>query len=213
MKKHRNKYTLLLVCLLLTVAIAVSGTIAYLFTASDPVVNTFTPVTPEIEIPEKMEGTVKEKATVQNTGDVDSYLRAKIVVTWQNSDGEVYPKIPVLKETSDAEGDYTMSTGAHWKWHSDGYYYYYKVAAPGEPAVIKKDDGSIEYGVGVADDDMLIIRAEVVGEAPAEGYTLHIEILGQAIQAEPVDAIKDAWGVTISSNQEGYVENVSNASN
>mgnify|MGYP003295933686 CR=1 FL=1 len=54
MKKHRNKYTLLLVCLLLTVAIAVSGTIAYLFTSSDPVVNTFTPVLPEIEIPEDM---------------------------------------------------------------------------------------------------------------------------------------------------------------
>lgn len=212
MRKQKTKYTVLLACLLVTVAIAVSGTIAYLFTSSDPVVNTFTPVTPDIEIPEEMNRTVKEKATVQNTGDVDSYLRAKIVVTWQNSNGEVYPEVPVLKTDSNAEGDYTMSTGAHWIQHTDGYYYYYKVAAPGQPEVTKKD-GSIEYGEGVTDDDMLIIRAEVVGEAPAEGYTLHIEILGQAIQAEPVDAIKDAWGVTISSNQEGYVENVSNASN
>lgn len=212
MRKQKTKYTVLLACLLVTVAIAVSGTIAYLFTSSDPVVNTFTPVTPDIEIPEEMNRTVKEKATVQNTGDVDSYLRAKIVVTWQNSNGEVYPEVPVLKTDSNAEGDYTMSTGAHWIQHTDGYYYYYKVAALGQPEVTKKD-GSIEYGEGVTDDDMLIIRAEVVGEAPAEGYTLHIEILGQAIQAEPVDAIKDAWGVTISSNQEGYVENVSNASN
>lgn len=213
MKKHKSKYTILLACLLLTVAIAVTGTIAYIFTSSDPVVNTFAPVTPEIKIPEKMEGTVKEKATVQNTGEVDSYLRAKIVVTWQNEAGEVYPEVPVLKSDANSDGDYTMSIGDHWILH-EGYYYYYKVAAPGQPAVIKKDDGSIEYGKGVSDDDMLIIRAEVVDEAPAKDYFLHIEILGQAIQAEPIDAIKEAWDVTISISTEGkgYVENVSSQS-
>lgn len=198
MKKHKTKYTALLVCLLLAVAIAVSGTIAYIFTSSDPVINTFTPVTPEIKIPEEMKETVKQNATVQNTGDVDSYLRAKIVVTWQNKDGEVYREVPKLGT------EYTMTNGTNWALHKDGYYYYKKVAAPGQPAEIKNADGSITYGDGVTENDMLIIRAEVIGEAPAEGYTLHIEILGQAIQAEPIEAVKEAWRVNITS--EGYVE-------
>ena len=140
MRKQKTKYTAFLVCLLLAVAIAVSGTIAYLFTSSDPVVNTFTPVTPEIDIPEEMNGTVKEKATVQNTGEVDSYLRAKIVVTWQNGNGEVYPKVPELGEGK----DYTMTNGSNWQLHKDGYYYYKKVAAPGQPEVTKRADDSIE---------------------------------------------------------------------
>ena len=44
MKRKNRKYTLLLVCLLMTVLVVVGGTIAYIFTESDPVVNTFTPV-------------------------------------------------------------------------------------------------------------------------------------------------------------------------
>lgn len=197
MKKHRNKYTALLVCLLLTVAIAVSSTIAYLFTSTDPVVNTFVPVTPGIEIPEYMHETIKENATIQNTGDVDSYLRAKIVATWQNEKGEVYPAEPKLDE------HYKMQIGANWVLNGK-YYYYKKVAAPGQPAVIKDANEEIKYGEGVDAADMLIIKAEVISQAPVEGYTLHIEILGQAIQAEPKAAVKEAWGINITS--EGYVE-------
>lgn len=190
MKNNKRKYTLFLVCLLLTVAIAVSGTIAYIFTTSDPVTNTFVPVLPKIEIPEEMNGTVKENATVKNTGDVDSYLRAKIVVTWQNSNGEVYPEVPIL------DTHYTMSNGANWIKVGD-YYYYNKVAAPGQPAVTKNETTEeIEFGSGVTEADMLIIKAEVKGQAPMEGYTLHIEILGQSIQSTPVEAVQEAWGMT-----------------
>lgn len=200
MKKHRNKYTALLVCLLLTVAIAVSGTIAYLFTSTDPVVNTFVPVTPGIEIPEYMHETIKENATIQNTGDVDSYLRAKIVVTWQNDKGEVYHEAPELNI------HYTMQIGANWV-RNGKYYYYTKVTAPGQPAVIKDANGEIKYGEGIDAADMLIVKAEVISQAPVDGYTLHIEILGQAIQADPKEAVMEAWGINITS--EGYVEAVS----
>jgi len=190
MKNNNRKYTLFLVCLLLTVAIAVSGTIAYIFTTSDPVTNTFAPVLPKIEIPEEMKETVKENATVKNTGDVDSYLRAKIVATWQNSNGEVYPEVPILGT------HYFMSNGTNWIKVGD-YYYYNKVAAPGQPAVTKNETTEkIEFGSGVTKDDMLIIEAKVIKPAPAEGYTLHIEILGQSIQSTPAEAVQEAWGMT-----------------
>lgn len=190
MKNNKRKYTLFLVCLLLTVAIAVSGTIAYIFTTSDPVTNTFVPVLPKIEIPEEMNGTIKENATVKNTGDVDSYLRAKIVVTWQNDNGEVYPEVPIL------DTDYSMSNGTNWLKVGD-FYYYNKVAAPGQPAVTKNETTEeIEFGSGVEEADMLIIKAEVKGKAPVEGYKLHIEILGQSIQSTPAEAVQEAWGMT-----------------
>ena len=194
MKNCKRKYAVLLVCLLLTVAVVVTGTIAYIFTTSDPVTNTFKPVLPGIEIPEEMNDTIKENATIQNTGEVDSFLRAKIVVSWQNDDGEVYPSIPILGEASNPDADYTMVNGANWQKVGD-YYYYNKIAAPGQPAVTEEND-EIIYGTGVTEADMLIISAEVIGDAPAKGYTLHIEILGQAIQAQPLDAVKEAWGMT-----------------
>ena len=30
--------------------------------------------------------------------------------------------------------------------------------------------------------------------APAEGYALHVEILSEAVQAEPDSAVREAWG-------------------
>ncbi len=189
MRNCKRKYTVLLVCLLLTVAVVVSGTIAYIFTTSETVTNIFHPVTSQIDIPEEMHGTVKQNATVQNTGTVDSFLRARIIVTWQNEKGEVYPVVPNLVT------DYTMLNGANWVQNGE-YYYYNKIAAPGQPAVTKDTNGNVTYGEGITQEDMLIIKAEAVGKSPAEGYTLHIEILGQSIQSTPSAAVQEAWGMT-----------------
>lgn len=188
MKNNKRKLSTLTVCLLLTVLLAVGGTVAYIFTQSGTVTNTFEPVSPKVEIPEEMRDYVKENATVQNTGEVDSYLRAKIVVTWQNDAGEVYPVIP-------GSTDYTMQIGDNWVKVGD-FYYYNKIAEPGQPAAVKDASGVITNP-----EDMLIVKAEVTAKAPAEGYKLHIEILGQGIQSEGVNSttgetpIQEAWKI------------------
>ena len=61
----------------------------------------------------------------------------------------------------------------------------------------------------VSCDDLLIGRTEGEGltaalpcaehffsfsPLPAEGYALHVEIISEAVQAEPVDAVRNAWG-------------------
>ena len=189
MKNNKRKLSTLTVCLLLTVLLTVGGVIAYIFTLSDAVTNTFNPVLPKIEIPEEMKDYVKENATVQNTGEVDSYLRAKIVVTWQNAAEEVYPATPQLGT------DYTMEIGDNWEKVGD-FYYYNKIAEPGQPAAVKDTSGVITNP-----EDMLIVKAKVNGKAPAEGYKLHIEILGQGIQSEGVNSttgetpIQEAWKI------------------
>ena len=183
MKRKKSKYTLMLVCLLVTVSIVVGGTIAYLFTESDPVVNTFTPVEVDNEIHEVLNGDVKKDVQIENTGTTDAYIRAKVVVTWQNEDGEVYPVMP-LSNLKDADNpDYNIAYNTtDWSQmptqDGDGYWYYNASVAPD------------------ALTTNLIVSATPIKEAPAEGYTLHIEILSQAIQSAPASAVQEAWGMT-----------------
>lgn len=174
MTKYSKKTILLLVSLVIVLVAVVGTTIAYLVTNTAPIINTFKPSEVTTEIDEGFDGSVKKDVKVKNTGDVEAYIRAAVVVTWQNDAGEVYPTAPV-------EGtDYTVSyPGNVWVKHTDGYYYYTSTVAPNESTGI-----------------LLTDCKPVEGKAP-DGYHLVVEILAQAIQANPEDAVKEAWGVTI----------------
>lgn len=184
----KAKFSAIAVCLLLTAMLAIGGTLAYLYTHTEPVVNTFNPVTPGTHIDEDpFEGEVKSNVVVTNTGDVDSYIRAKVVITWQNEDGEVYPIEPVEK-TAENDGHYTIEYGTDWIFGDDGYWYY-------------KDD------VPATNPDSatapLITEAKWVKACEDKTYTLHIEILSQAIQSTPTDAVESVWPVSV--DDKGYL--------
>lgn len=172
----KRSFSATAVCLLLTAVLAIGGTLAYLYTNSATVTNTFNPVTVENEIDEDLNGDVKENVRVKNTGTTDAYIRAKVVITWQSKeDDSVYPVMPQA-------GDYEMTAGSNkWKEYN-GYYYYLDVVAPG------------------ASTENLIGSIKPVLDNVPDGYELHVEILSQAIQSTPEDAIKEAWGVTVSSS-------------
>ena len=177
-RKRNSKLFGVLLSLLLVAALCVGGTLAYLATQTGSVANTFTPTSVGTHIDEVKDGNVKKNVTVTNTGSTDAYVRAAIVVTWIDDAGEVYPEAPVLGT------DYTMElntgTGGDWTEYEDGYYYCKASVA-----------GGGKTGV-------LISSAEPKGTAP-EGYYLSIEILSQAIQAEPDAAVIDAWGDEVAS--------------
>ena len=171
-KASRRQSLVLVASILLILAISVGGTLAYLATHTGPVANTFIPTSVGTEIDEKIEGNVKKDVTVKNTGSTDAYVRAAIVVTWIDSEGKVYPQAPV------ADTNYTidLNVGETGAWKEYGGYYYYKTSvAGGEKTAV------------------LINSASLKGTAP-DGYYLSIEILSQAIQAVPAQAVKDAWG-------------------
>ena len=173
----RSKISALAVCLLLTAMLAIGGTLAYLFTQSDAVVNTFNPVTPDITVDEGFEGNVKKEVKIANTGEVDSYIRAKVVITWQNDAGEVYPLTPV-PGTDAATADYKITWKKDgWVEGSDGFYYYTS-AVP------------VNGSTGVLFTDAAPLRA-----CTDKDYTLHIEILSQAIQSTPDEAVESVWPV------------------
>lgn len=171
-RRRNGKSVALLAAVVMVLGTLVGTTVAYLFMGTDSIVNTFTPSSVTVTITEDFENNVKNNVKVTNTGDVDAYIRAAVVVTWQDSEGQIYPTAPV-------EGtDYTVTwTKAGWQEHTDGYYYYTSVVAP-------------EASTGI----LLTDCKPVEGKTP-DGYHLVVEILASAIQSQPVTAVTDAWGI------------------
>ncbi len=110
------------------------------------------------------------------------YVRAAIVITWEDPSGAVYGQLP-------AEGqDYAISlnVGADGGWFlgSDGFYYHKaRVPSSGQSA-------PLIYSLTPLDN-----------AATPQGYTLHVQLVSQSIQAigttdaNDIPAVQDAWKV------------------
>lgn len=173
--KQNKKTILMLVSLVVLLAAVVGTTIAYLVASDDPITNTFTPTSVPVDIPEDTKTGVKKEVKVKNKGTTDAYIRAMVVITWKDKDGNIYAGLPV-------EGTDYKITWTKKDWVKFGEYYYYtkSVPADGVTGVLFTDCKPIEE------------------TAPADGYSLSVEIIAQSIQAKPDNAIQEAWGVTIS---------------
>ena len=179
----KSKKTLtLLVALLVISTVSVGSTLAFLITQTDSVVNTFTPGEIKGDVIETFNGETKEdvKISIDSDSDVSAYVRALVVVSWQDADGNVYGQKPV------AGVDYTitMGTSSNWFEGANGYYYY------SEPLGADLDTTT----------DVLIKSCTQKQACENPKYKLNVDVIAEAIQAEPVDAVKEAWGVTVNSN-------------
>lgn len=179
-RRRNQKSIALLVAMVMVLGAFVGATVAYLFTSADSIVNTFTPASVTTEITENFDKEVKNNVQVKNTGDISAYIRAEVVVTWQNEKGEIAPTVPVRG----TDYNVTFPNGTGWVEH-EGFYYYTSAVAP-------------QASTGV----LLTACQPVEGKAPA-GYHLSVEILASAIQSEPQEAVQEAWNVTI---KDGKVE-------
>lgn len=168
-KASRKKSLVLMASILLILAISVGGTLAYLATHTGDVENTFTPATPDTEITETLENGVKSNVAVKNTGEVDMYIRARYFVVWRHN-GQI------VTQPDNVDIEIKLPESMQWVKGADGYWYYPNAVAPGSST------------------SELIDTAEVKGLQEDDGYTVDLEILSQAIQAEPAQAVKDAWG-------------------
>lgn len=171
-----NKIIGLLASLAVLFTVGVFGTVAYLTTSTAPVVNTFTPGTVEPSIDEDIENGVKNNVIIENEGNVPVYVRAMVLVSWLDDNRNVHATAPVMGD----EKDYIMTLPATDGWVLSGGYYYYNSAVPAKGKTTK-----------LLTDGQLLDTAEI-----PEGYELSIEIFAQTIQAEPAQAVKEAWGDT-----------------
>lgn len=119
-KSGRSRRPLLLLAsLVLLLALAVGGTVAWLNTSTGPVENTMIPGKVPITINEKFENGTKRDVSVTNDGNIDAYIRVAIVANAVDAEGNVVAgNKPV----------YTINT-ANWQ-ELDGYYYYKGAVAP-----------------------------------------------------------------------------------
>ncbi len=171
-KKYR-KLPVLLASLVVLLCATAATTLAYLATQTEGITNTFIPAEVQNEIEETL-GDTKKNVKVENTGNVDAYIRAQIIVTWVDEKGNPYGgAVPALGT------DYTITglNNSDWLTGSDGFYYYLQPVAPNASTTNLFDELEVEKNLG--------------------DYQLSVEILSQSIQAEPEEAVIDAWGEDI----------------
>lgn len=173
-----KKSTLFIGALLTCMVVTVGGTVAYLVADSDEVVNKFTPSEVTTEVTEDTTNDVKTDVQIKNTGDTDAYIRAAVVVTWQDEKGNVYGQAP-------AENDYEISwkgiDNGSWRKGPDGFYYHLSPVAGGK------------------NTNVLFTDCEVSEDAEVPiGYYLNVEILGSGIQSVPTSVVVDSWSSGVS---------------
>jgi hypothetical protein len=195
MKKYINKKLIIIASVMLLLLATVGTTLAYIFTETKPVENTFNPSKVSCAVVEKgyepVSGEIqnisdiKSNVQIKNTGDTDAYIRVAVVVNWMDEAGT---NVWATKPVEGADGDYTITynLGNGWVKGSDDYWYYTKSVPP--------TDGSNLT-------DILIKNATQNKEGPkgTDGtqYYLSIEIVASAIQSTPETVVAEQWGVTV----------------
>ena len=193
MAKRRGRYSsgryripvrslILLLTLVLLIGSGIGMTVGFLSTRTEPVQNDFTYGKVSCEVLETFDKEnnryIKRDVRIKNTGNTSAYIRVLLVFTWKDANGNVYVNKPQINKDYQINPD--ISNGWSIYQNSIGtfsYYYKYPVAAGEEtPNLI----------------DSLRQTPGVVG--PENGkYALSVEIVADAVQAEPTDAVMDAW--------------------
>lgn len=192
LKKHRPgraKALLLIASLAVLLTATVGSTAAWLVSKPAAVENNFVPGKVACQVLENFgaeSGTsVKRDVRVKNTGNTDAYIRVLLVFTWKDDAGNIFSNKP--QEGNDYQ--IVMDDLTNWimqKSDAGVYFYYKKRVAPEE-----ETRNLIES---------LYQIAGVTG--PENGkYKLSVDILADAVQADPPQAVKDSWGVDVENNE------------
>ena len=176
MKKFSKKSLMLLIAVTLLLTCTVSGTVAFLTVGSGPVTNTFTPVQVDTKIVENVQEVngIQTKSSIQVLNknlstNIPAYVRVAIYGNWVDAAGRIIAPWS------------GMSSYNTEHWTKVGNYYYYNG----------------ELAVGATTENLLAADAPIREENKPEGvHRLEVTVVHQAIQSQPADAVKNAWGWT-----------------
>lgn len=167
-----NRTAVLLIAIILLISTAVGSTVAFLATKTEPVENSFEYANVSCEVTQNCDTDGSSIVKVKNTGTVSAYIRAAVVANWMDADGNIAASVP--------EGysyDLTCSSDS-WVQGTDGFFYYLLPVAP---------DASTEGN--------RLTCTVACPETP--GYTLSVEVLAEAIQSTPANAVIEAWSAAV----------------
>lgn len=178
-----GRVTAIVMATVLLLALAIGGTVAWLSTNDKPITNTFTPSKVACEVTESFNGTVKSNVNVKNTGDIDAFIRVKLVTYRTNEKDQHIGGTAALPP---------FDLGDNWVEYN-GYYYYTKPVEPNQMPAADLTKSSMTLK-GNYDD--------------ADGGHQAIDVMAEAIQSVPEDAVQEAWGLSI--NPDGSLNVSSN---
>ena len=174
-KIKRNTLLIVLLCICFILAVS-GGVYGYLTATTAPIANEFVPATVSCQVGEVFEDGVKKNVCIKNTGNVNAYIRAAVIINFVSDDGKILSTAPV------ADTNYKIKWGsALWQIGNDGYWYYRKAVVPEDVT------------------ETLIETAYAV--TVPEGYRLSIQIIATAFQTEPDSAVEGAWNVTVENGE------------
>ena len=172
---------LVVLSLAMLLLVSVGGTLAFLIDKTDSVQNTFTPSTMTIDVDEDFTdgGTVKRDVKIENTGEVDAWIRATVIFNWADEDDNPVKQVESRELVIDLN---------ETDWFKSGDYYYHK-------DVVEKNGGLT---------DVLITSVKLADgiTPPAGADHLQVTIVSQAIQSSPEAALTaTGWPVQINGGQ------------
>lgn len=169
----------------LSIAAAVGLTLAFMFKKAEKT-NRFIPAEVSCAVREKTDGSEvtgiaavgseKSDIRVENTGNVKEFIRLRLVSYYVDSNGDI------AGTAASQYPNLTLKNG--WIAGANHTYYYRFPTNPG---------GMTE----------ILCEPFTLGQMQlADGKTVYqvIEVIAEAVQAEPISAVQSAWGVTVTNN-------------
>ena len=143
---------------------------AYMRKTTEEVDNTFIPAYVACVVDEDFADNKKTSITVKNTGNIDAYIRVRLVSYWIDESGAIVSKSSEMP---------TFGIADDWIPDAGNYTYYYtKKVAPDAFTTT-------------------LLNSAITLRLSYEGYRQVVEVFAEAIQAEPDEAVTDSWNVTI----------------
>ena len=151
------KSSALIIALALILVLAVGGTVAYIFTQTDPVINTFTPADAKITVDEQTSSNQKTEIIVKNNSTgVPVYIRVALVANMIDEAGNVTGAASVP----------TFKLGDNWSEGRDGYYYYT------QPVPVGESTGNLlKAPMELSENMQVVVLADAIQAEPTTAVT------------------------------------------
>lgn len=178
-KRPTGRLAAVALATVLLLALTVGGTVAWLTSRTNDIINTFTPSKVTCKVEESFDGKVKTSVNVKNTGNTTAFIRVKLVSYRTNDEGKHIGGTAALPR---------FDFGDNWVQYG-GYYYYTLPVAAGETP-----------STNLADS---ITLTETYDDA--DGGHQSMDVMAEAIQSQPEAAVREAWGNAFSIADDGHL--------
>lgn len=173
-KRPTGRLVAMALATVLLLALTIGGTVAWLTSKTNDITNTFTPSKVMCAVSEFFDEDtgVKSNVNVTNVGDTDAFIRVKLVTYRTNAEGKHIGGVAEVPKFTPGDG---------WVKYGDYYYYTKPVAPNAQP------------------EKALIDNIQLASSYPdADGGYQAMDVMAEAIQSQPAQAVGEAWGVSIS---------------